>query len=51
LCTKEHLKREGFAKSPALFNGTPRDFQTDKLRNLSFFYQKRPKTKITPNYP
>jgi hypothetical protein len=33
LCTKEQLKREGLAKSPALFNVTPRDFKTVKLKN------------------
>jgi len=43
---KRTLKKRRICKSPALFNGTPRDFQTDKLRNLSFLIRKDLKPKL-----
>ena len=46
ICTKEHLNPERFTEIPTVFAGTAREFQTEKLRNYSFFTRKSSKPKL-----
>ena len=51
ICVQKNTRKtEGFTKNPTVFAETARDFNTDKIKNLSFFIKKH-KAKLYPNNP